>query len=90
MLTKAIAVEHARDNIRANCLCRGMVDTPMARPYYEPYGGKEQYAKEVTEWQPLGLGSPEQIASVAVFLASEAASFMTGTAVMADGGFTAM
>lgn len=90
MLTKVIALEHARDNIRANCLCPGMVDTPMAHPYYEPYGGKEEYAEEVRQWQPLGLGNPDQIAAVVLFLASEAASFVTGTALMADGGFTAM
>ncbi|SFC83726.1 dihydroanticapsin dehydrogenase [Parapedobacter composti] len=89
-LTKVIAIEHAKDKIRANCICPGMTDTPMAEPYYEAYGGKAAYMEEITDWQPLGLGRPEQIASIAVFLASEDSGMMTGSAVMADGGFTAM
>lgn len=90
MMTKTIALEHARDGIRANCLCPGMIDTPMASRYYDAAGGEEQYPPDIAEWQPLGLGRPEQIASVVLFLASGASSFITGTAIMADGGFTAM
>ncbi|GAB4587042.1 SDR family NAD(P)-dependent oxidoreductase [Nocardia sp. IFM 10818] len=89
-LTKAIALEHARDGIRANCVCPGMVDTPMARPYIDREGGMDAYLDGIREWQPLGLGTPEQIASVIAFVASDDADFMTGSAIMADGGFTAM
>ncbi|MFC4600245.1 SDR family NAD(P)-dependent oxidoreductase [Cohnella hongkongensis] len=89
-LTKVIAVEHATDGIRANCICPGMIDTPMAETYYEAYGGKEAFVEEIAEWQPLGLGTPEQVANIAVFLASDDSAIMTGAAIMADGGFTAM
>ena len=67
-----------------------MVDTPMAQPYIEREGGYVAYVESVPEWQPLGLGKPEQVASVVVFLASDDASFITGSAIMADGGFTAL
>ncbi|WP_378730354.1 SDR family NAD(P)-dependent oxidoreductase [Nocardia brasiliensis] len=91
MLTKTIAIEHARDRIRANCLCPGMVDTPMAAPYLpRNQPDRNQYLDEMTSWQPLGLGTPQQLADVAVFLAADESSFITGSAIMADGGFTAM
>lgn len=91
MLTKTVAVEHAKDGIRANCLCPGMVDTPMATGHLpsDP-GERAEFLEEMTTWQPLGLGKAEQLAEVALFLASDESSFMTGSAVMADGGFTAM
>ncbi|WUI03527.1 SDR family oxidoreductase [Spirillospora sp. NBC_00431] len=91
MLTKTIALEHAKDRIRVNCLCPGMVDTAMARHHMPSDADQRaEFMEEMTSWQPLGMGKAEQLASIAVFLASDESSFMTGSVVMADGGFTAM
>lgn len=91
MLTKSIAIELAQDNIRANCVCPGMVDTALAaRHLPQSTAERAEFLDELRSWQPLGLGSPDQLADIAVFLASDESSFMTGAAVMADGGFTAM
>ncbi|BBY86944.1 SDR family NAD(P)-dependent oxidoreductase [Mycolicibacterium tokaiense] len=90
MLTKAIAVEHARDAIRANAICPGFVDTPMVAGTIAQFGDRDQMLTEVSKFQPLGIGLPEDIARVACFLASDDSRSMTGSAVMADGGYTAM
>lgn len=89
MLTKCIAVDHAADGIRANAICPGWVDTPMAGGLSDAYGSKEEWLESVSRVQPLGLGTPESIADVAVFLASDASRHMTGSSVMVDGGGTA-
>lgn len=90
MLTKQIALDFARDNIRANCICPGWVDTPINWPHAEMMGGLDQVLKTLPDWQPIGRqGYPEEIANVAVFLASDESSFMTGSAVVVDGGMTA-
>ena len=87
MLTKSVALEHARDDIRANCLCPGGVWTPMVEKFF-PEGFKDDEAAQ-REYQPLGLISPEEIADVAVFLVSDESRKMTGTSVVVDGGYTA-
>jgi len=90
MLTKEIALDFARDNIRANCICPGWVDTPINWPHAEMMGGLDEVLKTLPDWQPIGRqGYPEEIANVAVFLASDESSFMTGSAVVVDGGMTA-
>jgi meso-butanediol dehydrogenase/(S,S)-butanediol dehydrogenase/diacetyl reductase len=87
MLTKTLAIEYAKDGIRANCICPGAVRTPLNAQYFDSMA-PEQF-EALNQYQPLGMGSPEQIASIAVFLASDDSSLMTGSAVMADGGCTA-
>jgi NAD(P)-dependent dehydrogenase (short-subunit alcohol dehydrogenase family) len=89
MLTKCAALEYASDGIRANCICPGWVDTPLNYEYMEMLGGREKVMAEIPLEQPLGAGLPEQVADVAVFLASAASSLMTGSAVVVDGGYTA-
>jgi len=89
-LTKAMALDHAEQNIRVNCICPGDTDTAMLRSEAaqlgEPIAG---FLKEGAE-RPLGrLGRPEEIAQAALFLASEASSFITGTYLVVDGGGTA-
>jgi len=88
MLTKSIAIEHAKDDIRANCVCPGAVMTPMVAEYYpeDQYGERDSQR----EFQPLGFAQPNDIAAVATFLASDDAKLMTGSAVVVDGGFTAL
>jgi dihydroanticapsin dehydrogenase len=82
MLTKTAAAEYARDGIRINCVLPGIIDTPML-------GQLEQVKARAAKLTPLGrLGDPAEIARCALFLASDEASFMTGAAVVADGGYT--
>jgi NAD(P)-dependent dehydrogenase (short-subunit alcohol dehydrogenase family) len=83
-LTKVAAIEYAAKRIRVNCVCPGMIDTPMARR------SGERARQQFIDWQPLGrLGTAEEVAAAAVFLASDRASFVTGAAFVIDGGFTA-
>lgn len=84
--TRAVAIDHARENIRVNAVCPGPIDTPLVGPLKEHPVIAAEYAKLV----PLGrLGRPEEIAAVVAFLASDDASYMTGTVVVIDGGITA-
>jgi len=90
MLTKEVALDFATEGIRCNCLCPGWVDTPINTPHAEMMGGLGEVLSGLPEWQPIGRqGYPEEIANVAVFLASDESSFMTGSAVVVDGGMTA-
>jgi NAD(P)-dependent dehydrogenase (short-subunit alcohol dehydrogenase family) len=87
LLTKAMAVDHGAQNIRVNCICPGDTDTAMlrheARQLEEP---ADRFLAEAAR-RPLGrLGRPEEIAQAALYLASDAASFVTGTALVVDGG----
>jgi meso-butanediol dehydrogenase/(S,S)-butanediol dehydrogenase/diacetyl reductase len=85
-LTRAIALEHARDGIRANCVCPGAIDTPLFQRVLTIPG----YSEATNATIPMGrLGRPEEIANVVLFLASELASYITGAVVVVDGGLTA-
>ena len=86
-LTKNMAMDFAKDNIRVNCICPGGTYTPRIRGYMQANPGHE---KMMTDLCSLGrMAEPEEIARPALFLVSEDASFITGTAVMVDGGYTA-
>ena len=89
-LTKSMALDHGRQNIRVNCICPGDTDTPMLRDEARQLGEPmEQFLAEAAE-RPLGrIGRPEDIAEAALYLASDASSFVTGTALVVDGGGTA-
>jgi meso-butanediol dehydrogenase/(S,S)-butanediol dehydrogenase/diacetyl reductase len=85
-LTRVVAIEYARQGIRANCVCPGAINTPLLAPALELPG----FADKFNETIPMGrLGQPEEIANVVLFLASDLASFVTGAAFVADGGQTA-
>jgi NAD(P)-dependent dehydrogenase (short-subunit alcohol dehydrogenase family) len=89
-LTRAVAVDHAIDRIRVNCVCPGPVDTPLLRRGLERAADPEAKLRSEIASTLLGrLGRPEEIASVIQFLVSDEASFMTGSIVVADGGVTA-
>lgn len=89
-LTRSMALDLAERKIRVNCICPGVVDTPMARGWMEKHGGYETVAKEVSAQHPLGrLGEPEDIAHACLYLASDEASWVTGAILPVDGGFTA-
>jgi NAD(P)-dependent dehydrogenase (short-subunit alcohol dehydrogenase family) len=85
-LTKSLAAEWAPYQVRVNAIAPGYMDTPMARPFFEDpqYGGV--WMDAIPMKRP---GKPEELAPVAVFLASEASSYVTGTTIVVDGGYTA-
>ena len=87
-LTKAAALEYARDGIRVNAVCPGMIDTPMVQRLI---GGRDaEYEASIPVRQPIGrLGTPEEIAESVTWLCSDAASLVTGLAMAVDGGLTA-
>ena len=90
LLTKAMAIDHGRQGIRVNCICPGDVDTPMLPGDAKMRGLKwEDYLAGCAK-RPLGrIGSAQEIARAVLFLASEDSSFMTGAALVVDGGGTA-
>ncbi len=87
-LTRTAAVELARDHIRVNCICPGGIHTPLLSSRFP--GGAEALTPLLNVLQPLPrAGFPEDIANMALFLASDEAGFVTGAAMVVDGGFTA-
>ncbi|HMH54257.1 MAG TPA: SDR family NAD(P)-dependent oxidoreductase [Candidatus Acidoferrum sp.] len=84
-LTKSLAIQFAKDRIRCNIIHPGIVDTPLQAPYLS-----EAIRKEFVTGIPLGrIAEPREIAGVALFLASDESSYMTGAELVVDGGFTA-
>ena len=89
LLTKTMAIDYGRHGIRANAICPGGINTPMLRDLIDS-PGMEKYREAMLGAHQLGrFGEPEEIAAVAAFLASDDASFVTGHAMVADGGMTA-
>ena len=90
-MTRAMAVDHAKDNIRVNCVCPGDVDTPMLASGIAKRGmTQEQGLKYLGDQVPLSrVARPEEIARAVVFLAGEDSSYMTGAMLAVDGGNTA-
>ncbi len=90
LMTKAMAIDHGSQGIRVNCICPGDVDTPMLVEDARQQGlTREDYVEQAAD-RPLGrIGKPEEIASAALFLASDDSSFMTGATLVVDGGGTA-
>ena len=87
LLTKAMAIDHGKHNIRVNCICPGDTDTAMLRSEARQLGETEDRFLSDSAKRPLGrVGRPEEIAHAALYLASDAASFVTGTALVVDGG----
>ncbi len=85
LLTKAMAIDHAKANVRVNAIAPGPTDTPMLRSVLSP-----REMDEFAATLPMGrLGRPEELANAALFLASDESSFVTGSIVAVDGGQTA-
>lgn len=90
LLTKAMALDHASDGVRVNCVCAGSVDTPMLAREMEEMGGADVVRHLFEEKHPLGrIASADEIAAAVAFLASDEAGFITGVALPIDGGLTA-
>ena len=91
LLTKAMALDHAKEGIRVNCVCPGAIMTSMLEQDTPKSGpAREKYFKEIVELHPMGrIGGPEEVAKAVLFLASNDSSFVTGTALSVDGGFVA-
>ncbi len=86
--TRALAEELAPDNIRANSVCPGWIDTPFNEPAIEFMGGRAQQEEMVQQTVPLKRqGTPEEIAPGILYLASDASSYVTGQELVVDGGF---
>jgi NAD(P)-dependent dehydrogenase (short-subunit alcohol dehydrogenase family) len=89
LLTKNLAIDYGRLGIRANSICPGFIDTPMFRSLMDS-AVMGEFREEYREQHKLGrFGRPEEIAAAAAFLASDDASFVTGHALVVDGGYTA-
>jgi NAD(P)-dependent dehydrogenase (short-subunit alcohol dehydrogenase family) len=90
MLSKGIALDYAKQGIRCNALAPGWVDTPINYAHAEMLGGLKEVYATIDSFQPIGRpGEPREIANVALFLASDESSFVTGSVIVADGGMTA-
>jgi len=86
-LTRAMAIDHADQNIRVNCVCPGDTDTAMLREEARQLGQDVGQFLARSAQRPLGrMGRPEEIAQAILFLASDASSYVTGTALVVDGG----
>jgi meso-butanediol dehydrogenase / (S,S)-butanediol dehydrogenase / diacetyl reductase len=89
-LTKAMAADHIKENIRVNCVCPGTIDTPWVGRMVQSYADPEAARSKMVSRQPIGrLGTPEEIAQAILYLASPSASFITGSSLIIDGGFSA-
>jgi NAD(P)-dependent dehydrogenase (short-subunit alcohol dehydrogenase family) len=88
-LTKVAALTYGPVGIRVNCICPGDVATPMVEEYFNAASDPEQFRKEIySKYALRRIASPKEIAQTALFLASDASSFMSGASVVVDGGLT--
>lgn len=87
LLTKAMAIDHGAHQIRVNCICPGDTDTAMLRSEAQQLGESPETFLAEAAHRPLGrVGKPEEIARAVLYLASDASAFVTGTALIVDGG----
>jgi NAD(P)-dependent dehydrogenase (short-subunit alcohol dehydrogenase family) len=88
-LTRSMAIGHAADRIRVNCLCPGTIPTPLYKEFLSTLPNQAEVETFLKREHPLGLGSESEIANAALFLASDESSYMTGAPMIVDGGYTA-
>lgn len=89
-MTKSMALDHASQGVRVNCICPGRVETPFVAARLKEYPDPKRAYEEMAATQALGrMAKPEEIAAAAVYLASDEASFITGAAFIIDGGWSA-
>ena len=88
-MTKSVAVDYVKQNVRCNCICPARIHTPFVDGFVRKnYPGREEAVmKELSDYQPMGrMGAPEEVAYLALYLCSDEASFVTGQAYPLDGG----
>lgn len=89
-LTKSMALDHASQGIRVNCICPARVNTPFVQARLREYPDPEKAFREMSQTQPVGrMATPSEIASAALYLASDESTFVTGSCFVIDGGFSA-
>jgi NAD(P)-dependent dehydrogenase (short-subunit alcohol dehydrogenase family) len=88
-LTRSMAGTYAKNNVRVNCICAGRIETPRIRRTYGQPGRDTQDAAGQVKMYPFWVGQPEDIANIALFLASDESRMITGAAIAADGGRSA-
>lgn len=89
-MTKQIALDHSASGVRCNCICPGRVETPFVQARLKEYPDPEKAYQEMSSTQLIGrMGQPEEIAAAAHYLASDEAKLVTGSSLMADGGWSA-
>lgn len=89
-LTKSMALDHALDGVRVNCICPARVETPFVSARIKEYPDPEAAYREMTASQPVGrMGRPDEIAAAVLYLSSDEATFITGSALIIDGGWSA-
>ncbi|HXW91754.1 MAG TPA: SDR family oxidoreductase [Terriglobales bacterium] len=91
LLTKCMAIDHGHENIRVNAICPGFVETELTRPVFTQAPDPQTVRRERIAAHPLGrLGQPQDVAGLAVFLASDESAWLTGAALPLDGGYLAV
>lgn len=89
-LTKSMALDHAADQVRVNCICPARVETPFVAARLKEYPDPAKAYREMSATQPIGrMGRPEEIAAAAAYLAGDESAFITGSALVIDGGLSA-
>jgi len=89
-LTKQIAIDYAKKNIRVNCICPGVIATPMVERFIAKSPNPEETRRQLNEIHPIGrIGKAEEVANAVLFLASDESSFITGHSLVIDGGLSA-
>lgn len=88
-LTRSMAVAHASDGIRVNCICPGTIPTPLYYEFTNSLKNCEVVERSLRREHPLGFGDEKDIAFAALYLASNESSYMTGSPLIIDGGYTA-
>ena len=88
-LTRAMALDHGPDKIRVNAICPGYIDTPLMDKWLATVPDREETMRQVLSYHPLGrIGTPRDVAEAALFLASDAASFVSGAFLVVDGAMS--
>ena len=89
-LTKAMALDHAKSGVRINCICPARVETPFVKARIAEYPDPEQAYRDMSMSQPVGrMATPEEIAAAALYFAQDESAFVTGSAFIIDGAFSA-